>query len=137
MSRRECPDAPPLDPTGLLLTFRPAPYTPIHFSLPVHSVNKKFPFYTFESHCALLLFIKLPSAKLGLYAMMLSICLSVCLFVSPLPRSSRHKGCPICFLLCEKFSPCEIYGCGGGLIVASVNAPQLLATVRHDSDNVI
>ena len=65
-----------------------------------------------------------------------SVCLSVC--SCRLCRvAAGTKTCPICFLLCEKFSPCEIYGCGGGLIVASVNAPQLLATVRHDSDNVI
>jgi len=45
--------------------------------------------------------------------------LSARLFVRlpPLPSSGSHQGCPMCLLLREKLRR-EIYGCGGGLLVA-------------------
>jgi len=58
----------------------------------------------------------------GLYATMMSVCLSVCSFVrlSPQPRVSQM------FPARENSPPCEnspeIYACGGGLLVPPINA---------------
>ena len=78
------------------------------------------------------------SAKAGLYAMTLSICLSVCSFVRPSvccltraavpPMSGRIVAVPPLFHLfysAMKNSPSEIYASGGGLLVASIIAPLL------------
>ena len=59
--------------------------------------------------------------------MVLSVYLSVCLFVcrlyriaGALTRSGSQQRCSKCFLPMKK-TPREIYGCGGGLLVAFIN----------------
>ena len=80
--------------------------------------------------------VLLSSAKRGLYAKMLSkvsICVSVCSFVHSFVCRLCHvaaaiKGVPYVSFPWE--TPREIYGCGGGLIVASINVPHSFSSVR-------
>ena len=54
----------------------------------------------------------------------------LCHITAALPRNGSHQECPTCFFPVKK-SLREIYGCGGGLLVASIKAPHLL-TLNDD-----
>ena len=75
-----------------------------------------------------------PAARgLNATAMFFSVCLSVLLFVCSLIASAAAatKGVPCVSSLVEKLHR-EICGCGGGLPVASRNAPHLFYLTRRD-----